>query len=338
MTLAKILLVGMICILFLSVAFPQGLAAQGEETWREKLKTERLQVGMLLQSVGVFSFQDDTFNGGRRFELGATRLDLRGMLESNFTYRLQVDFRRSPNILDAQVGYRASDLFHLVAGSFKPFLSADLDPSPANTDFIDRARLVGAMMNSREIGLTIIGTSGQLLYRFGMYNGYGLQTANDNRFFYTARLGYVADLDNGSVDFSLNGAINTSENERVGNTGLISTGDRILYGGFVKYDSEKLFGTIEFLQTKFERSDIGLDETITGFYATIGYKVSGRDELLARWDHLSFDVRDSSSELIVLGWNHQATRLIGFQVNLLGQLNNGDNDQFGISGNFQFAF
>jgi len=62
-----------------------------------------------------------------------------------------------------------------------------------------------------------------------------------------------------------------------------------------------LFGTVEFLQTQFEPSDIGLDETITGFYVTIGCKLTGRDELLARWNHLSFDIRVSSSVLIVLG-------------------------------------
>lgn len=336
--LQRFLLVILICAFAHTVLFSQTSSLQDDGSWKEKLKTDRLQVGLLLQSVGVFSFDDDNFNGGRRFELGATRLDLRGMLDGSFTYRLQVDFRRSPNILDAQLGYRASDQFHLVAGAFKPFLSADLDPSPANTDFIDRARLVGAMMNSREIGLTVLGTSGQLLYRFGMYNGFGLQTANDNRFLYTTRLGYVADIDNGSVEFGFNGAINTSESERVGNTGLTSTGDRMLYGGFIKYDSESLFGTVEFLQTQFERSDNGLDETITGFYATIGYKVTERDELLARWDHLSYDIRDSSSELIVLGWNHQATSLISFQVNLLGLFSNVGDNQFGISGNFQFSF
>ncbi len=324
------------CIIANTFVFQQSSLASDSDSWKAKLKSEQLRVSLLLQSVGVFSFDNDNFNGGRRFELGATRLDLRGILESNFTYRLQVDFRRSPNILDAQIGYKASDQFHLVAGSFKPFLSADLDPSPADTDFIDRARLVGAMLNSREIGLTVLGKTGQINYRIGMYNGYGLQTANDGRFLYTARLGYSPNFGNQSVELGLNGAINMSENERVGNTGLSSTGDRILYGGFIKYNSEGLFGTVEFLQTKFE--DRGRDETITGFYTTIGYKVSPRDEVLVRWDHLSYDIRDSSSELFILGWNHQATDLISFQLNFLGLFVDGVDEQLGISGNFQFAF
>jgi hypothetical protein len=304
----------------------------------DRLKSEELNVGLLLQTVGVFSFEDDNFNGGRAYQLGATRLDVRGQLPSNFSYRLQLDFRRAPSILDAQVGYRFSDQFRIVGGAFKPFLSAELDPNPGDTDFINRARLVGAMMNSREIGVTVLGESNGLNYRFGMYNGNGLQGGNDNRFMYTSRVGYTVQADAGTFNFGVNGAINTSVGESVGNTGLISAGDRVLYGAFVKYDSDAFFGAIEFLQTDFEILGVGLDETITGFYATLGNNITDRDQILARWDHLSFDLTGQSSERIVLGWNHQATQLVSFQVNLLGQFNKDDDNQLGISGNFQFQF
>ncbi len=305
----------------------------------DRFKSEEFSVGLLLQSVGVFSLDNDNFNGGRQFELGATRLDIRGELPSNFMYRMQVDFRRNPSILDAQVGYRFSDQFRVVAGAFKPFLSADLDPSPANTDFINRARLVGSMMNSREIGVTALGESEGFNYRFGMYNGNGLQGGNDNRFLYTARLGYTVPLENnGNVNFGLNGAINTSEGEQVGNTGLTSAGDRLTYGAFVKYDSDTFFGTIEFLQTDFELLGSGLDETITGFYATVGNNITDQSQLLARWDHLSYDLTGIDSNRVVLGWNYQATQLVSFQLNGLLQFNDVVDNQAGISGNLQFHF
>ncbi|MGM0745521.1 MAG: porin, partial [Bacteroidota bacterium] len=166
-----------------------------------RLKSEEFNVGLLLQSVGVLSLDDDSFNGGRQFELGATRLDIKGQLPSNFIYRMQLDFRRSPSIIDAQVGYRFSDQFRIVTGMFKPFLSSDLDPSPAATDFINRARLVGSMLNSRELGITALGETEGFNYRFGIYNGNGRQLGNDdNNFLYTARLGYQVNLeDNGTV-------------------------------------------------------------------------------------------------------------------------------------------
>jgi len=308
---------------------------------KDRLKSEEFSVGLLLQSVGSFSFQDNNFNGGREFGLGATRLDIRGELPSKFIYRMQLDFRRSPSIFDAQVGYRFSDQVRLVAGMFKPFLSADLDPSPAATEFINRARLVGAMMNSREVGVTLLGESEDFNYRIGMYNGNGRQLGNDdNRFLYTARLGYTVDLqDGGNVNFGLNGAINTSEGEAVGNTGLISDGDRTIYGAFVKYDSETLFGTVEFLKSDFELFNSGgVEESITGFYVTAGSNVTDQSQLLARWDHLSYDLVNPNSNRIVLGWNYQMTELASLQINGLFQMNDGFDDQAGVSAKLQYAF
>jgi hypothetical protein len=331
----------LLLLIFSMASFTAVFAQQeqsGEEDWTQRLKTERLEVGLLLQSTGVFSFQDNNFIGGRRFELGATRLDIRGQLESNFVYRLQLDFRRAPSVLDAQVGYRFSDQFQLVAGAFKPYLSADLDPSPGDTDFINRARLVGAMMKSREIGITALGNSGQFNYRFGMYNGFGLQTANDNRFMYTVRLGYTAETEDGIFDFGVNAALNSSINEQVGNTTIVSMGDRTLYGGFLKYEGDAWFGTVELLQSKFDRLGFNEEETITGFYTTLGNNLNEKDQILARWDYLSFDLQDNSSSRIIFGWNHQATTIISFQLNLIGQFGENQDDQFGLAGNFQFQF
>ena len=307
---------------------------------KDRFKSEELNVGLLLQSVGVLSLDDDNFNGGRQFELGATRLDIKGQLPNNFSYRLQLDFRRSMSVMDAQVGYRFSDQFRVVTGMFKPYLSADLDPSPASTDFINRARLVGSMLNSRELGITALGETEGFNYRFGIYNGNGRQLRNDdNGFLYTARFGYEVNLENeDTVNFGLNGAVNTSESERVGNSGLFSSGDRTIFGAFVKYDSDRFFGTIEFLQTDFEVQGLNLDESITGFYATVGNNISDQSQLLARFDHLSYDEIGNNSNRIVLGWNYQATELVSFQVNGLLQFNEGDDNQAGISGNLQFYF
>lgn len=304
----------------------------------EKLKTDQLSIGMLLQSVGSFSFQDDNFNGGRQFGLGATRLDVQGALPSNFIYRLQLEFRNNPSVLDAEIGYKFSESFTLIAGQSKPFLSADLDPSPANTDFINRARLVGSMMSTRERGLTAIGKAGQFNYALGMYNGFGRTALNDNRFFYTARAGYTHELNTGDLNFSVNLGLNTSENAPVGSTGLSSTDGRFIYGAFVKYDSDSWFGTVEFLQTDFEQSFSGIDETITGFYITAGNNLTEVDQVLARWDHLSFDQTGQSSDRFVLGWNRQISSLISFQLNMLGQFNEFTDDQFGLSGNLQLYF
>jgi len=335
----KLTLFIVVLLMPLSLAYGQTNSDTVDDL-KDRFKSEELNVGLLLQSVGVLSLDDDNFNGGREFGLGATRLDFKGQLPGNFMYRLQLDFRRSPSVMDAQVGYRFSDQFKVVTGMFKPYLSAGLDPSPASTDFINRARLVGSMLNSRELGVTALGETEGFNYRLGIYNGNGRQLGNDdNRFLYTARFGYQVNLeDNGTVDFGLNGAINTSEGESVGNTGLTSAGDRTIYGAFVKYDSDTFFGTVEFLQTDFELAGSGLDESITGFYTTVGNNLTDQTQLLARWDHLSYDLTGTDSNRIVLGWNYQATQLVSFQVNGLLQFNDGVDNQAGISGNLQFYF
>jgi hypothetical protein len=305
----------------------------------EMFKSEVFSLGILVQSEAYFSARDDGFNGGRKFGTGPVRIDMRGVVDRQFTYRVQADFTRQPVILDAQVGYLISGSMRVIAGAFKPVLSRDLDPSPGDTDFMNRARQVGAMMNSREIGVTLLGEPGNMNYRIGIYNGTGLTGVNDNRFLYTARAGYATDVDGTSLEFGLIGAFDQTRGFRVGNTGLNSLGDRKLYGGFAGFDSGRFFGTFEFLQTRFDALQYaGAEETITGFYGTFGGRVNPKSELLIRWDHLSFDLTDSSSELITLGWNYQATRLISFTWNLLMQHNEGGDDQFGVSGQIQFQF
>lgn len=305
----------------------------------EKLKSEVFSVGVLLQSEAYFSFKDDNFNRGRKFDLGAQRIDLRGSIDHQFTYRMQLEFRNEVSILDAQLGYRFNRNHRVVAGAFKPFLSRDLDPSPGDTDFMRRARQVATMMNAREIGVTFLGQSDGFNYRLGMYNGTGLTRQNDNRFLYTARLGYTFDLNGDKLMLGFNGAYDQSRNIRVGNTGLTSTGNRTLVGGFLEYTSDIIFSKFELLATQFETVELGnTDETILGFYGTLGMNLDSKNALLARWDHISYDVTDNTSELITLGWNHQASRLISFQVNALGMFMKGEDAQFGISTRMQFQF
>jgi len=214
-------------------------------------------------------------------------------------------------------------------------LSIDLDLSPGNTDFMNRARQVGAMMNSREIGITALGNHGGFNYRLGIYNGTGLSRQNDNRFMYTSRLAYSFESGSSSFTLGFNGMLNQTRLANVGNTGLRTVDDRLLYGGFVKFDSDIIFVNAEFLQTKFDAVELaGAEETITGFFGTIGAKLNPKNELVVRWDHLDFDLTGDRPDLFTIGWNHQATRLVSFAVNMLIDTD----DNFGASALMQFQF
>lgn len=335
--LKKILLLAVTCLLSSTTLLAQSNEPLADEM-RDLLKNDPFNVGILLQSTADFSFKDDSFNGGRNFGLGVARLRFGGNLDNNFSYVFQMDFSRQFSLIDLALGYNFSDQFKIVAGAQKPDIGLDLQPNPGDTDFINRARLIGTMVNSREVGISGQGKIDNFDYNISVFNGLGLNTNNDGRFMYLTKVGYSAELDgNQSLYFGGNGFLNTTQNEPVGNTGLVSDGDRITYGIFVDYDSDDWFGSAELLGTSFETGGGFVDETITGFYTTVGNKVTEKDEFLVRWEHQSFDVSDISSDLFIIGWNHQATSIISFQVNALADFFEGD-ESFGLSGNFQFQF
>ncbi len=313
---------------------------------RERFKSESFSLGILLQTQTRYSFEDTDFNGGRAWDLGSTRIDFRGTVDRDFTYRVRVYFLSQQQSIDARVGYRFSDNHQVVAGAYKPFLSKELDPSPANLDFVRRARLVGAMMNTLEIGVSTLGNIGSFWYSFGMYNGSGvadvsaIAESNDNRFLYTGRLAWeIVSLDEHTLELGGNGAYNGSRDEDVGNTELISQGGRTLYGGYLSYDSDLIFGTIEFIRSQFDAAEFaGRLETIDGAYATLGVNLDPRNELLVRWDYLGFDIKGDESNRFLLGWNYCPTSLVSFRVNALADFSDQKGTQFGLESLFQYHF
>lgn len=303
---------------------------------RNVLKSNPFNVGFLLQSTANFSLTDDNFNGGNRFGLGATRLKFSGNVDGGYNYNLQLDFRRNPSVIDAAIGYKASDSFALTAGLQKPDIGLDLQPNPGATDFISRARLIGTILNSREVGISASGVFENFDYTVSVFNGTGFSLNNDDRFMVAAKGAFSIDLENdGSLYIGANGALNGTRGEQVGF--LSSQGDRLIYGAFLDYESENWFGAAELLMTTFESNQVQDDETITGAYVTVGNSVTEKDQFLVRWDHIGYNERDFKSNLFVFGWNHQATSVISLQANALGQFTDGE-ESFGLAGSFQFQF
>lgn len=330
------------CFLLLagtSITVQNALAQDNEpltDEMRDLLKSEPFNVGLLLQSTANFSLSDDNFNGGNSFGLGATRLKISGAVDGGFNYNLQMDFRRSSSVFDAAIGYRKSEGFGIKAGLQKPDIGLDLQPNPGKTDFINRARLIGVILDTRELGVSASGQVDQFDYTVSVFNGTGRSLSNDDHFMFAAKGAFTIDLENdGTLYIGANGGLNGTENEPVGF--LQSEGDRLIYGAFLDYESDNWFGAAELLMTSFETISLPEDETITGAYVTVGNNVTEKDQLLARIDHISYDQLDYSSNLFVLGWNHQATSVISLQVNALAQFEENE-EFFGLSGNFQYQF
>jgi len=318
------------------------LRAQDQEPltdqMRDILKSDPFNVSFLLQSTANITLKDDDFNAGNGFGLGATRLKFSGNVDGGYNYNLQMDFRRNPSVFNAAIGYRASEGFGIKAGMQKPDIGLDLQPSPGKTVFINRARLVGEILNSREVGISASGQIDPFDYTVSLFNGTGRSLTNDDNVMFAAKGAFTIDLENnGFLYFGANGAINGTEGEQVGRLGQFSQGDRLIYGAFVDYESDTWFGAAELLMTTYESNQVPDDETITGAYLTVGNNVTEKNQLLARWDHIGYNETDYKSNLFVFGWNHQATSVISFQVNALGQFDDGE-EFFGLTGNFQYQF
>ncbi len=333
-------------IVFLGLITVTGLKAQSadEQSIDQKIidatQWEFINLEMLLQGVGRFSFENTGFNGGRTFEVGVARIGLNGVLDDDFDYRIQLGFTNTPVLLDAYLGYKFSEMFRFRLGSQKPLTSIEQIPSPGDTDFIDRARLVGTVYKSREIGISFFGDINDFNYNVGIFNGSGVQLNNDNNFFLRGRIAYNYDLDEKhSVTAGLNGAYSRSRNETLGNTSIILDGDRYSIGGDIIYDASQWFVKGEILYTEFNVQFTAGTPSVLASYITLGYRPETDLELLIRWDRLGSDVPDTipDNSLLIFGVNKQMTRLMSFQANLLTQFDDRfTGEQVGISFNLQF--
>jgi hypothetical protein len=335
-------------IFFLSavILFPVHLFAQTDSENNDNrllslIKHEPFSVSGLIQVFGRYSFEDTNFNGGRTFQAGNARIGISGVLDEQFDYQFQFNFAREPNLLDAYMSYNHSERFRIRMGAQKPQFSAELLPHPGLTDLISRARLVGTMLNPRELGASIFGDLGQVRYYFGLFNGNGVNTNTDNKFFYMGRLAYQEELDNGRfVRVGINGAFGDNDNTTIGSSGIQVAGHRYLYGGDIRFEDNQWIFAAEMLVGDFDVTNYigGPEETIVGYYFTGGYKINERTRVVARWDHLSFREIDSGSDQFILGLTHYVTDLVSFRINLLSEFDEAIDNQVGVSASMQLHF
>jgi hypothetical protein len=303
-------------------------------------QNDPFRITALITAAGHFSFEDDDFRGGRAFRVDHARLGVGGALDGGFDYRFQFEFAREPNLLDAYVGYRLSERANLRVGAQKPQITAELLPSPAGTDFMDRARLVGAQLRAREVGVSLFGDLEGLRYDLGLYNGTGVATNVDNRFLFTGRVAHDVGTAGGApLTAGFNLAYGQCQAAQCGLSGFTGNGSRRTLGGDVRYESDRWIVAGEILSTTMEVVAATFDEErILGYYLTGGYKLSDQTVLLARWDRLEFRELDQRNSLIVLGLDHGLTRLMTFQMNLLTLVDGDADNQTGLSAGLQFVF
>ena len=301
---------------------------------KSTLQKDAFTVNVLLQSGFRYSLQNDNFQGGRTFEAANARFSVRGNLDHNFNYRIHLNFVNEPNLLDAYIGYKFDDAFILTAGAMKPKQGLDYLPDPGSTDFIDRTKITGLLIQSREIGLSAEGNAGEFYYFTGIFNGNkNLNSNNNNKFYGIVRAQYsFIDVLPGNLQIAIQGSNGNSDGVQTGSNGPILRGERTIYGGDFRWETNEIILAAEYMEGLLETVDLmDTKEKISGYYITTGYKAFEKSHFFARWQSWSLKEANEANNQFTFGINQAFTSLCSFQFGFDAYIPETDNNKYGLS-------
>jgi len=121
------------------------------------------------------------------FSLRRARLSLAGDVIKNLKFKVQLDFVKSPSLLDAIVEYEPSKAAGLRVGQFTvPFSLENVTPTP-DVDTVNRSLVEESLApgrdnsaSGRDVGIAVYGTWSFLEYTAGLFNGAGINKSDTN--------------------------------------------------------------------------------------------------------------------------------------------------------------
>jgi phosphate-selective porin len=307
-----------------------------------RFQTDPLRLGMLLQVVG--DFQDNRNDGGsNEFRIPNARLKLSGRLDNGFSYLLQTNFASSAVLLDAAVSYQAAEAVTLQAGKFKVPFSGELLTAAGELDFIDRARVVRALAPGRQLGAQAGGRIGHgvVQYGVGAFNGNTGSGNDDDRLLAAGRIGVVpfgaAPASTRRLEIAGNLAYSHDTDVSLGSLGSSFAGRRTLYGADIRWRRDDWLVAGEFIAARLE-PDSGQTTDPVGWQGTLGYHLSPKFQLLARWDALRPDGRGPDSDLLLVGFRAWPTGAVQFRLAYQRDLAITDSSPHGVVAGAQLGF
>lgn len=307
-----------LCGLLLAISAQAQENPSLDDQLREYLHKDYFKLNVLVQSEGRFSFQDDAFQGGRSFDVPNARISIRGNLNGGFFYRVFVDAAPKPVLLDAFVGYKLADAFSFTLGAQKPRQTLDFIPDPGSHNFVDRANMTGLLVGSRELGISATGDIGGFYYYAGVFNGNRLENNNNNKFYGIGRLQYtVKDVLPGYMQLAVSGSHGNSEGTISGSRGPSLRGKRTILGSDIELELNRFYFAAEYLQGDLETVDLpNVNELISGYYFTGGFRWSEKTMTFARWQSWSYRELGTNESKLTLGTNIDFTDIVGLVLNL----------------------
>jgi phosphate-selective porin len=264
------------------------------------------------------------------FDIRRARLDVKGNISPYWGYRVQFDLAGSPKLLDAYVDLILNETLNLTIGQAKVPFSLENLASSTQLLLIDRSQVVEALtargkdpvgnQNGRDIGLLLGGTLVKLNsrpvvdYRLGVYNGAGINVADNNeRKDYAARLIVhpVAGLDIGGAYYDGSRLV---PEVKTGNvvTSPAANVNRDRYGFDLSYDLKNFSLRSEYIHGKDNQTER------EGYYVMGGYSFFQKKwQLVAKYDFYDADKAkaDDASTWAVLGINYFVNANTKLQAN-----------------------
>lgn len=311
-----------------------------DDKLRSHLHKEYFTLNLLLQSEGRYSFENDNFQGGRSFNAANARISIRGNLSGGFFYRIFTDIAPKPVLLDAYAGYKHSDSFSFMIGSMKPKQTLDYIPDPGSHNFVDRATMTGLLVGSREIGIAATGDIGGFHYYTGLFNGSGMSSNNNNKFYGIGRLQYaITNNLPGYIQFAVSGSHGDSEGTTSGNSGPYLRGKRTILGSDMELQLNRFYFATEYLQGNLETVDLpDKNELISGYYFTSGFRLTEKAMAFGRWQSYSYREADTTESKLTMGTNINFTDIVGLVLNLDAFMPDQGDTKYGASFIFQVQF
>lgn len=264
------------------------------------------------------------------FDIRRARLDVKGVISPYWSYRVQFDLAGTPKLIDAYAELKINDFFNFTIGQAKIPFSLENLTSSNKLELIDRSQVVEALTargkdvignhNGRDIGVQLGGTILKLKdrplvdYRLGVYNGSGINTADNNEKKDIAARLITHPITGLDISAGLyNGSRYIAE---VKNGNVVTTpahnADRDRLGLDLNYDWNNLAIRAEYIHGK---DDATKRE---GYYVQGGYYFLHKKlQLLAKYDFYDADKSkaDDASNWVVLGANLNFNSNTRLQVN-----------------------
>lgn len=293
-----------------------------------KGKDDTLKIGGWYQ--GDVNFFDRGNEGNNRFRNRRVRLDVRGVLEDYFEYRLFTQFAGSAaSLQEAWLAYKHFPSARIKLGQFKVPFSLESQYSSLWTDFIEKSIGVANLEPAEDLGLMVYGNpfGGIVEYAVGTFNGRArvLEDNNDN-FDVAGRL-VLAPFKKSKSDLWREVYLGSSmtlghSDETLAATGFTTAGGSrfLTYGTGTRHaDTRTRFGgefqwiygpgdiKAEYVAARFsdvERSGLQGDVNVDSWYVSASYILTGERKIRDKWidPKKPFSIKDG-------GWGAWETAL-----------------------------